>query len=397
MPKMRILEIIDVRWWNACAYYGVSLAQGLARAGDDVVVAASPGSPPAAVAGTLGLRTWTDVRFADPNPLKTAVDFPALVRGIRDFDIIDAHRAEGHALGALASGLANGPPVVRTRGDIRAPRRNPLSNFVHRKLTAAVIVPGTFMQRRLILETGLDADRVVVIPAGIDLDHYSIQMPEAIAEESVKDVPEWRHPRHRNAFRQSLGIPEAAPLIGMVARFSPVKGHRVMLAALARLGSAGPRPHLVLAGQDAELSAPGLAAEASALGIRDRVHWLGYQEDVRPLLAALDIVAVPSLGSEAISRVVLEAMAMSVPVIASSVGVIPELLLEGETGLLVPPGDAAALAGALGTLLADPGRARAMGARARARAEDEYGLERWVERTRAVYRHVIESRGERST
>ena len=129
-------------------------------------------------------------------------------------------------------------------------------------------------------------------------------------------------------------------------------------------------------------------AEAAQAGTGARVHWLGFQEDVRPVFAALDIVVVASLGSEAISRVVLEGMAMARPVVGTRVGVIPELIMDGVTGRLVPPADAAALAGALAPLIRDPAMARAMGARGRARAESEYSLGRWVERTRALYHRV---------
>lgn len=371
---MRILEIVDVRWWNATAYYGVELARALRDAGEDVVVAASPGSPPLAAARDLGLPMWSAVRFAAANPLHTARDLPALLRTLRRFDLVDAHRAEGHLLAAVASALVGGPPVVRTRGDIRPPRRGPGRAFLQRRLTAAHVVPGEFMRAELVRTLGLPAGRIAVIPAGVDLARYA---PGAPAGD-----------RRGTDLRSALGIGAQEPVLGMVARLSPVKGHRIALAALGELAAAGLRPHLLVAGQDAELTARELGAETAAAGLGARVHWLGFQEDVRPVFAAADIVVVASLGSEAISRVVLEAMAMARPVVGTRVGVIPELIVDGATGRLVPPADASALAGTLAPLVRDPAMARAMGARGRARAESEYSLERWVERTRAFYRRV---------
>jgi len=380
MLAMRILEIVDVRWWNACAYYGVELARGLAAAGEAVVVAGSPGSPPIEHARALGLPVWTDVRFADPNPFHTFADLGALVRGLRQFDLVDAHRAEGHVLGALARALSGSAPVVRTRCDIRPPRRHPLNRWLYRRLTAAVVVPGEFMRARLMDELGLPDPQVVVIPAGVDLDHFHNNGTGSAAAKGAE-------------LRQELGIGPDEPVIGMVARLSPVKGHRVMLEALTRLAERGLRPHLIVAGQEEEVRAGDLAGDARAAGVADRVHLLGRLADVRPALAAIDVLVIASLGSEAISRALLEGMAMARPAVATRVGVIPELVVEGSTGSLVPPGDAAALAEALATLVADRGRARAMGGQARARAEAEYGLDRWVGRTRALYREVAKMHG----
>jgi len=384
---MKILEIVDVRWWNATAYYGVELARALRDAGEDVVVAASPGSPPHAAARELGLPVWSAVRFADANPLHTVRDLPALLHDLRSFDLVDAHRAEGQLLAAVASALVGGPPVVRTRGDIRAPRRGPLRWLLQRRLTAAHVVPGEFMRAELVRTLGLPASRIAVIPAGVDLVRYAPGVPGA---GPTAGGPDGAPPRDRRGsdLRSALGIGESETVLGMVARLSPVKGHRIVLAALGALAVTGLHPHLLVAGQDAELTARELGAAATAAGLGARVHWLGFQEDVRPVFAALDIVVVASLGSEAISRVVLEGMAMARPVVGTRVGVIPELIMDGVTGRLVPPGDAAALADALAPLARDLAAARAMGARGRERAESEYSLGRWVERTRALYHRV---------
>lgn len=377
---MRILEVVDVRWWNACAYYGVELARALAAAGEEVVVAGSPGAPPVEHARALGLEVWTDVRFADPNPLRTAADLGALARGVRRFDIIDAHRAEGHVLGALVGAVAGGPPVVRTRGDARLPRPHALNRWLYRRLTARVIVPSERMRGHLIGDFGLPPSQVEVIPAGIDLDHYHYENGSAGSGAGGAEL------------RQRLGIGPGEMVIGMIARLSPVKGHHVVLGALARLAAEGLHPHLLVAGQEEEVAVSDLLATARRAGAGGRVHLLGRVDDVRPVLAAAQVLVIASLGSEAISRVLLEGMAMALPVVATRVGVIPEVVVEGETGMLVPAGDETALAAALGVLFGDREQAQAMGKRARARAAAEYGLDRWVARTRALYKQVVEER-----
>jgi glycosyltransferase involved in cell wall biosynthesis len=174
--------------------------------------------------------------------------------------------------------------------------------------------------------------------------------------------------------------------IGEVARLCDVKGQRELLQALARL----PEARLVLAGRDLEQGGAfqdELERESERLGIRERVEF-GFHEDVPALLETLDVVALPS-WTEGLPLVLLEAMARGRPVVATPVGGTPELVTDGETGLLVPPRDPEALAEALRRVLDDPDLARRLGEAARARVAERFTAAEQERRMLALYDDVV--------
>lgn len=174
----------------------------------------------------------------------------------------------------------------------------------------------------------------------------------------------------------------AAPTVLEVARLAEVKGQVTLLAALAGLDASA-----VLVGRDLEQGGAyeaALRSEAERLGVADRVVFAGYRPDVPQLLAGCDVFCLPSTA-EGLPIVILEAMAHGKPVVASAVGGTPELVVDGETGILVPPGDAERLAQALGTLLADPDRARALGDAGRARVREHFDAAAAAARVLALY------------
>jgi glycosyltransferase involved in cell wall biosynthesis len=174
--------------------------------------------------------------------------------------------------------------------------------------------------------------------------------------------------------------------IGEVARLCDVKGQRELLRAVARL----PEARLVLAGRDLEQGGAfqdELERESERLGIRERVEF-GFHDDVPALLETLDVVALPS-WTEGLPLVLLEAMARGRPVVATPVGGTPELVLDGETGLLVPPRDPEALAAALRRLLEDPDLARRLGEAGRARVAERFTAAAQARRILAIYDELV--------
>ncbi|MBL8756448.1 MAG: glycosyltransferase [Planctomycetes bacterium] len=180
-----------------------------------------------------------------------------------------------------------------------------------------------------------------------------------------------------DGLRHRLGVPADAPLFGIVGRLDPHKGHDVLLAAFAGLAGE-PRAHLAIAG--GELFADGLARvggyaarlarRIDELGLRSRVHALGHVADTAPLFAELDAVVVPSTAPESAPRTIAEAHAAGCPVLASAIGGVPERVTDGESGLLVPPGDVAALGHALHRLATEPVLRERLRAGGRVRAAD---------------------------
>lgn len=176
------------------------------------------------------------------------------------------------------------------------------------------------------------------------------------------------------------------PLILTAARLAPQKGIATLIEAWAALASRYPDGLLLVAG-DGPLRGD-LEAQARALGIAPRVRFAGFREDVRALLAAADLAAIPSL-QEGQSLFAVEAMAAGTPVVASTAGGLAEMVREGETGLSVPPGDATALAAALARLLDDAALAAQLRRDARAFVETELSIERMLARMDEFYAAVV--------
>lgn len=188
--------------------------------------------------------------------------------------------------------------------------------------------------------------------------------------------------------RLALGLPSAAPIVGSIGRFVAYKGYRYLLEAARLVRAKIPEAHWVLVG-DGELRAE-LEVQCRHLGLEAMVHFAGWQERVPEFLALFDLFVLPSLG-EHFGRVLLEAMAMAKAVLATNAGGVPEIVLDGETGILVPPADPAAMAAAAVSLLQDPAAAAQLGAAGRRRAESEFSLARHGEAIRALYREVLEA------
>ncbi len=168
-------------------------------------------------------------------------------------------------------------------------------------------------------------------------------------------------------------------MVGLFGRIAPWKGQHVFLEALARLDGV----HGVVVGEalfGEEDDARMLPALAKELGLRDRLRFLGFQEDVRPWMGACDVVVHTSTAPEPFGRVIAEAMLLERPVVATRGGGVEELVEHGVTGLLVPPGDAQALAGAVRHVLSHPQEAAALARRARRRAMRLFALEGMIDR-----------------
>jgi glycosyltransferase involved in cell wall biosynthesis len=190
-----------------------------------------------------------------------------------------------------------------------------------------------------------------------------------------------------SALRAELGIPDGAPLVGEIGRLCDVKGQRELIAALAQL----PDARAVLVGADIEQGGAfqtSLEDDAERLGVRDRVVFTGRRDDTTGLLAELDVLALPS-WTEGLPLVVLEAMAQRRPVVATPVGGTPEVVVDGETGLLVPPRDPDALAAALRRLLADPGLRQRMGEAGYERVRERFSADAMTRRVLAIYDEVL--------
>jgi glycosyltransferase involved in cell wall biosynthesis len=217
-------------------------------------------------------------------------------------------------------------------------------------------------------EAALPEEKVVRIYYGIDPSPYQPDI-----------LPPSRRPE---------GDPLKRPTIGVVARLAPQKGHRVLFDALPAVRAAVPDVHVRLVGHEELSTTSELMAYALQKGIASFVDFEGFRADIPRVMADLDVFVLPSLW-EGFGLVLLEAMAAGRPVVASAVGPIPEIVVDGLTGLLVPPGDPSALAEAITRLLRDPDLAAAYGRAGRARVERELRVDTMVARTEALYEELL--------
>lgn len=236
------------------------------------------------------------------------------------------------------------------------------------EFTARVVAVSPSHLRYLRDREGIPASRLALIENGVALDAWPRVTPASRAEA-----------------RASLGLDAGEAVVAMVAAMRPEKAHGVLLKALRRMADHGRRVVALFAG-DGECRAA-LEADAKQLGIEDRVRFLGVRHDVARLLHASDAVALPSRAVvETLPLALLEAMACGIPVVASAVGSVPDLVENGRTGWLVAPGSVPELTDRLLAVLDDPGAARAMAEQAYGRVHTRYG----IERTASLYSQLFE-------
>jgi glycosyltransferase involved in cell wall biosynthesis len=190
----------------------------------------------------------------------------------------------------------------------------------------------------------------------------------------------------RARIRVDCGLSADAPLIGTVGRLIPLKGHRYALEAFAAMAARLPKLVWLFVGAGPERDS--LEAQARSRGLASRVRFLGHRDDVPHLLAGLDLLVHPTLV-EGFGLGVLEAMVQGLPVVATRTGALPETVIDGLTGVLVPPRDPEALGEAIVSLLADRARMDRLGQQGRARYEAHFRLERMVRETVDVYERSI--------
>ena len=198
------------------------------------------------------------------------------------------------------------------------------------------------------------ADRVIAVSEDLAsrLRRRGIRPERILTIHNAVDDDEGLSDCEPGAFRRSLGIGPGAPLIAVVGRLSPEKGQAVFLESFRRLLSARPDARAALVGEGIDTET--LKQQAARLGLEQSVHFAGYQRHVAPIYKDVDLIVVPSVQFEGIPNVLLEAMSAQRPVVATSIGGIPEVVRHEQEALLVPPGDSLALAEAMRRVLDDP-------------------------------------------
>ncbi len=282
----------------------------------------------------MGLNTST--------PWGIAALYAELKKLVREFrpDVVNCHRGEAFLLWGLLRKELGTFGLVRTRGDQRLPKANPVNRWLHNQASDAIITTNSPMTRHFRNVFGVPEHRLHEILGGVDT---SVFHPDAAARARV---------------RAELGYADTDFVVGLLGRFDRVKGQRELIEAVSRLRLAGAaRLRLLLLGFDSATPEATVRGWIAEHGIEDISGITGKRPDIAACLNALDLGVVASLWSETIARAALEIMATGVPLIGTDVGVMPDLL---EPAALFPAGDVQAMALRIREAMTDPGLVRTL-------------------------------------
>jgi len=367
----RVLHLNSARKFVGEAAHVLELCRALEKRGHHPGLAVRRGFILEEKADRAGLDVLP-LRFESRfRPFADMADARAIARYCREnsVEVLHAHRGKDHWVAAAAQVLDRlDIPLVRTRHVITIQRAHFANRWLMRRTRALVCVSAA-VEHGVRSSHVYDTDKVRTIPVGVDLERF-------------------RPGTDGVALRRSFDIEPGVPVAVVVARFHSRKGHVHIVEAAERVVADVPSVRILFVGEGSTREeVAGLVREK---GLEEWVRFLGWRDDVPEILHASDIGILASTGSEGSSRAVMEYMASGLPVVATRVGAVPELVADGETGILVEAEDPGELAGAMGKLLADPARARAMGARGRGAVEERSGLSKWVDRMEEFYGEILD-------
>ncbi len=376
---MRVVHIIKVTGISGAEKHLLMLLSGLRERGIDahLILLVEPNNPVDAMVAAAESRQIPVQRVVIHRDYDILLPF-RLRNKLRTLkpDIVHTHLLHADLFGIPAARLAGIATIITGRhndDDFRSQSLlKRINSFLWRMVKGGIAISDAIRDFTIEVEDA-PAEKVFTVRYGIE---YTPADVDFIRES-------------RASVRQELGMEADAPLPGMVCRLTEQKGVGYGIRTFKRLENDYPTAHLLIAGDGPQRAA--LLQEVRALHLTDRVHFLGWREDVHRLLAALDVLLVPSLW-EGFGLVMLEAMAQRVPIIGSDVSAIPEVIIHGETGFLVPPRQIDPIAAGIRRLLDDRALRLHIGMVAEDRLETHFSASRMVDETIAIYERLHGSR-----
>lgn len=356
----RKLTVLHTEWsdgWGGQERRVLSEMVGMRERGYRQILACRPSSTIGREAKARGIPV-VHLPFAGKFDIASIVALRRLIRK-EGVDLVSTHSGIDSWVGSIAARWS-GVLVVRTR-HLNLPLKRNILNFVH-YLPHAVVTCGEVMRQNLV-DRGFPSSEVFSIPTGIDFGSFRSHLS-------------------RTAARDKLQLPEHSFAIAMVGIIRGVKRHEVALRAFELFRSTHPQARLLLAG-DGPMSKD-MRQLAEELGLGLSVTFLGHRDDVADLLAAADCFLLSS-RSEGVPQAVTQALGCGLPVVATAVGGVPELIIDGRSGLLVPPESPPRMAEALARVADDATLASSLGRAGKAHVEEHYSLHAMLNKTEALY------------
>jgi glycosyltransferase involved in cell wall biosynthesis len=355
--------------WSGGAEQLLAMAGALRQRGHELVLACQPGSDVLERARSAGMTV-------EPLRMRQDYDVAAAWRVVRlmqkhQTELLHAQHPKAHAVGLIAAAWAKQPAFAVTRRVVFPLRKNWFSRLKYNAQRIDGYVAVSQSVKEEMVKGGISAGRIEVIPSVVH------QAP--LSREAGKSL------------RQEFKIPVDSPLLVHVANYAEFKGQDILLAAVPGVLKRFPKAVFLFVGRDTEK----MQAKTAEMNLSGHVFLAGFRTDVPRFLAAADVFIMPSLV-EAASTALREAMNAGLPVIGSRTGGIPESIQDGQNGLLVPPGDSAALTTAILRVLDDPAWARQLGERGRERIQKEFSIESAVVKMESFYRRLLNGRRTKS-
>lgn len=361
-PNMKVLHVESGMHLYGGARQVLYLLEGLADRGVQNLLAVP-------TAGALGARVDAatarvyQMRMAGDLDLGVIFRLNTIIRRERP-DLVHLHSRRGaDLLGGIAAGLSGVPAVLTRRVDNLEPGF--LVGPKYRLFRRVIAISEGI--RQVLLDQGVPADKVICVRSAVDADLYARRCERA-----------W--------FLHEFGLQADARVIAVVAQLIPRKGHRFALEAMVQLAVQFPELHLLLLGKgplEAEIR-----SRIRSLGLEKRVTLAGFRDDLSKILPCLELLVHPAL-IEGLGVALLQAASAGIPIVASNTGGIPEAVRDGANGLLVPPGESAALTRAIRQLLQNSDLAQRMGKSGIRLMKDEFSVDGMVEGNLALYRSLL--------
>ncbi len=366
---MRILHTESSIGWGGQELRILTEMEGMRRRGHEVQLVTADMAEILPAARARGLAAeGLPIAYKKPRGLREMRRW--LARNAASFDVINTHSSTDAWLVAMAgSTIARMPPVVRTR-HVSTPVNNSwTTRWLYQRATRHIVVTGEALKAQLVRDNGFDPARITSVRTGIDLARF--------------------RPLDRAAARAQCGV-HARPAVAILATLRDWKGHDDLLDAWASLRVGVPGWQLLVIGDGPRRAH--LEARVAAMHLAGDVRFTGNQDDVPAWFACAEVAVLPSFGDEGVPQSLMQAAACGLPAVSTPVGAIPEAVIDGTTGLLVPPRDPPALAQALARLMRDAALRERMGRAAHDYAQDNFGIDRMLDAMECVFAGVAERR-----
>lgn len=363
---MRILHTESSTELGGQEYRTLYEARGMMDRGHDVLLAVSPGSRLAEEGRKTGVRVEL-IKMVRSRWVLLIADFAALMRRFQP-QIVNTHNSLDSWTASIACKVSRPrPKVVRTRH-----KSTPIANtrrhrLLYQTLPDAIVTTGELIRKTMIQDNGIDPARIVSIPTGVDLHTFRPRC-------SVLEL------------RSQLGVPARSSIVGTIAFLRSYKGVDHFLQAARLVVHGQPDVWFLVVGEGPERGR--LEFMISDLGLEEHVRFLGFREDIPELLSIFDVFVLSSTRGEGVPQALVQAMAMGKAVVATRVGGIPEVVQDGQTGLLCSADHPAELASAISRLLNDHALRARLGEAARELVVRSMSVEQMLNATESLY-HVL--------